>query len=257
MLDKSLLALLTLAGVLTSISELGIAKIFTGIVVEGKPATFGPIVLIILFLVLSLVARLSHYYQRTQRIRIVSKSIYATNFKNKENSWDYSLAIEISNIFSHLLQVCIVIIFLIYISLEVGLVTLFAGIIIIGILGRLFTNQEEFQKNALRSKFLKIVNSTEARVFSRVKSGELGSLIAGLITVALLLFLLIGHASNLISTAGTIVSFFAIRLLGTNFNSLSSSLMRFARALVNSSISTVKDTRNSPRNESLGEWNEN
>jgi len=32
--------------------------------------------------------------------------------------------------------------------------------------------------------------------------------------------------------------------------------MRFARALVNSSISTVKDTKNSPKNEILREWDE-
>lgn len=254
--DKLLLTLLTLAGALISISELGIAKIFTEIVVEERPATFGPIALITLFLMLSLGARLSHYFQRTKRIQIFSKSIYATNFKNKENSWDYSLAMEISNIFSHLLQVFIVIFFIIYLSSEVGFVTLLAVFTIFIVYGRLFTRQEEFQKNAFRSKFLKDVISTESRVFSRVKSGELGSLISGLIAILLLLVLLIGHELSLISTAGSIVSFFAIRLLGTNLNSLSSSTMRFARALVNSSISTVKDTKNSPKNEILREWDE-
>lgn len=254
--DKLLLTLLTFAGALISISELGIAKIFTEIVVEERPATFGPIALITLFLMLSLAARLSHYFQRTKRIQIFSKSIYATNFKNKENSWDYSLAMEISNIFSHLLQVFIVIFFIIYLSSEVGFVTLLAVFTIFIVYGRLFTRQEEFQKNAFRSKFLKDVISTESRVFSRVKSGELGSLISGLIAILLLLVLLIGHELSLISTAGSIVSFFAIRLLGTNLNSLSSSTMRFARALVNSSISTVKDTKNSPKNEILREWDE-
>lgn len=254
--DKLLLIILTFAGALISISELGIAKIFTEIVVEKRPATFGPIALITLFLILSLGARLSHFFQRTKRIQIFSKSIYATNFKNKENSWDYSLAMEISNIFSHLLQVFIVIFFIIYLSLEVGFITLLAVFTIFIVYGRLFTRQEEFQKNAFRSKFLKEVISTESRVFSRVKSGELGSLISGLIAIALLLFLLIGHELNLISTSGAIVSFFAIRLLGTNLNSLSSSMMRFARALVNSSISTVKDTKNSPKNETLAEWDE-
>ena len=254
--DKLLLTLLTFAGALISISELGIAKIFTEIVVEERPATFGPIALITLFLMLSLAARLSHYFQRTKRIQIFSKSIYATNFKNKENSWDYSLAMEISNIFSHLLQVFIVIFFIIYLSSEVGFVTLLAVFTIFIVYGRLFTRQEEFQKNAFRSKFLKEVISTESRVFSRVKSGELGSLISGLIAILLLLVLLIGHELSLISTAGSIVSFFAIRLLGTNLNSLSSSTMRFARALVNSSISTVKDTKNSPKNEILREWDE-
>ena len=254
--DKLLLALLTCAGALISISELGIAKIFTEIVVEERPATFAPLALIATFLVLSLLARLSHYYQRTQRVRLFSKSILATNFKNKENSWDYSLAMEISNIFSHLFQVMIIITFLIYLSFQIGLLTFFASLSILVVFGALFTKQEEFQKQAFRAKFIKEKISTESRVFSRVKSGELGALVSGVITVALLLFLLIGHELNLISTAGAVVSFFAIRLLGTNLNSLSTAAMRYARALVNSSISTVKDTKNSSKNESLSEWDE-
>ena len=254
--DKLLLALLTCAGALISISELGIAKIFTEIVVEERPATFAPLALIATFLVLSLLARLSHYYQRTQRVRLFSKSILATNFKNKENSWDYSLAMEISNIFSHLFQVMIIITFLIYLSFQIGLLTFFASLSILVVFFFFFTKQEEFQKQAFRAKFIKEKISTESRVFSRVKSGELGALVSGVITVALLLFLLIGHELNLISTAGAVVSFFAIRLLGTNLNSLSTAAMRYARALVNSSISTVKDTKNSSKNESLSEWDE-
>lgn len=254
--DKMLLLSLTLLGALISISELGIAKIFTSIVLEEKPATIGPIAIILLFLVLSLAARLSTYFQRTQRIRIFSKSIYATKFKNKENSWNYSLAMEISNIFSYLLQIVIVNIFLVYLSVEIGLITLIAASTVIGIFGSFFTTQEEFQKSAFRARYKSETFSTETLVFNRVKSGELGALIAGLVAVVLLLFLLIGHELNLISTAGAVVSFFAIRLLSSNLNSLSSSLMRFARALVNSSISTVKDTKNSPNNEILAGWDQ-
>lgn len=254
--DKLLLVLLTCVGALISISELAIAKIFTEIVVGERPATFAPMALIGTFLLLSLFARLSHYYQRTQRVRIFSKSINATTFKNQENSWDYSLAMEISNIFYHLFQTLIIITFLIYLSFQIGLVTLVAVLFILVVFGTLFTKQEDFQKQAFRAKFIKKKISTESRVFSRVKSGELGALVAGVIAVVLLLLLLIGHELNLISTAGAVISFFAIRLLGTNLNSLSSSIMRYARALVNSSISTLKDAENSSKDERLREWDE-
>lgn len=254
--DKLLLALLTFVGALISISELGIAKIFTEIVVDERPATLAPMALIVTFLILSLLARLSHYYQRTQRVRIFSKSIQATTFKNKENSWNYSLAMEISNIFSHLFQTLIIITFLIYLSVEIGLLTFLAVVFILVVFGALFTKQEEFQKQAFRAKFINEKISTELRVFSRVKSGELGGLVAGVIAVLLLLLLLVGHELNLITTTGAVISFFAIRLLGTNLNSLSSSVMRYARALVNSSISTLKDTENSSKDEKLREWDE-
>lgn len=134
--------------------------------------------------------------------------------------------------------------------------TLVAVLFILVVFGTLFTKQEDFQKQAFRAKFIKKKISTESRVFSRVKSGELGALVAGVIAVVLLLLLLIGHELNLISTAGAVISFFAIRLLGTNLNSLSSSIMRYARALVNSSISTLKDAENSSKDERLREWDE-
>ena len=251
-----MLAALTCFGALISISELGIAMIFTRIVVEDSPATFAPLALVGVFFVLSMLARLSHYYQRTQRVRVFSKSIHATNFKNKENSWDYSLAIEISNILSYLSQVLIIISFLTHLSLQTGFVTLLATILSLAVLGGLFVKQEDFQKNTFRAKFIKESVSAETRVFSRVKSGELGALVSGLISVVLVILLLIGHELNLISTSGAVLSFFAIRLLGSNLNSLSLAMMRYARALVSSSISTVKDTKNSPRTETLEGWDE-
>lgn len=254
--DKLLLAVLIGAGALISISELGIALMFTEIVIEKRLEVFSQFALIAGFLILSLLARLSHYYQRTQRVRMFSKAIHATSFRNKENSWDYSLAMEIFNIYSHTLQVLIIIVFLTYISFETGLVTLFATFFVMAVLGALFIKQEDFQKQAFRSKFINEKISTESRVFSRVKSGEIGALVAGVVSVALLLLLLIGHVLNLISTADAVVTFFSIRLLGTNLSSISSASMRYARALINSSISSVKDTKNSLRAESLREWDE-
>ena len=254
--DKYLLLAFTFLGSLVSIAELGIAKIFTDIVVGGKRATLAPIFLIVLFVLLSLIARFSHYFQRTQRVKIFSKSILATDLKNKENSWNYSLAMEISNIASHILQIIIVAIFIITQSRLVALGILVAVILILIVQGKLFEQQELFQRKSFQAKFRKEEIPVELKVFTRVKGGEIGALISGVISIGLLLLLIVGHSANLVGTSVAIISFFAVRLLGTNFNSLSSAIMRFARALVNSSISTVKDTKNSPRSENLEEWDE-
>lgn len=254
--DRYRLIAFTCLGSLVSIAELGIAKIFTDIVVGGKRATLAPIFLIIIFVLLSLIARLSHYFQRTQRVKIFSKSILATDLKNKDNSWNYSLAMEISNITSHLLQIAIVAIFLMKLSLAVGAAVLVAIGVNLLVQGKLFEQQELFQRKSFQAKFRREEIPVELKVFTRVKGGEVGALISGIVSVGLLLFLIVGHATALVSSSVAIISFFAVRLLGTNFNSLSSSIMRFARALVNSSISTVKDTKNSPSSESLEEWDE-
>ena len=252
--DKFLLALLTCIGVLISISELGMVKIFTSIVVEERPATSGPLALIVFFLLVSIFARFSQYFQRTRRIRIFGKSISATNFKHKENPWNYALAMEISNIFSHTVQISIVIVFLGFVTIEFGLLTFLAVLLITTIYGRLFKNQEKFQKRAYQSRFKKEEISVESKVFARVQSGELGALAAGLMSILLIMLLLVGHQMEIISTPGAVICFFGTRLLGTNFSSLASAVMRYARALVNSSISTLNDTRNSPNHETLEEW---
>jgi predicted lipid-binding transport protein (Tim44 family) len=254
--DKYLLFAFTFLGSLVSIAELGIAKIFTDIVVGGRRATFTPLFLIIVFVVLSLIARFSHYFQRTQRVKIFSKSILATDLKNKDNSWNYSLAMEISNIASHLLQIVIVTIFIANQSLAVGMAVFLAIIVNLIVQGKLFEKQELFQRQTFQAKFRREEIPVELRVFNRVKGGEVGTLISGIVSIGLLLFLIVGHSAAIVSSSVAIISFFAVRLLATNFNSLSSSIMRFARALVNSSLSTVKDTKNSPRSEKVVEWDE-
>lgn len=255
--SRILLFILTSLGALVSISELGIAKIFTEIVVGGKRTSMGPITLLIVFLLLSLVARLSHYYQRTQRIKVFGKAILATNLRHKENSWNYSLAMEISNIYSHLLQLFIVSIFLCSLSIFVGVTTITGIILILRFQGRLFAKQEEFQRQALRSKFSTEVMPVETKLFVRIRGGEIGALTSGVVSIALLMLLIFAHHETLISSSAAIISFFGIRLMGNNCNSLASAFMRFARALVNSSVSPIKVTKSSSRAESVEEWDEN
>jgi hypothetical protein len=88
-------------------------------------------------------------------------------------------------------------------------------------------------------------------VLTRVKSAEIGALSSGIITLATLIVLIFFHHQNLITTADSIVSFFAIRLLGSNLSALSSSLMRYARALVYSSFGMARLTQNSLASETL------
>ena len=253
---KFFLVLLISFGALVSVAELGLAKIFTDIVLNGRAANKISISMIILFVLLSLIARLSHYFQRTKRIIVLSESISATSLRYKENSWNHSLAIEIINILTHLLQVLVVLLFLTSLSFSMGLITLGGLMAVLWLQGNLYVNQERFQRQISKAKYKSISVSIETRLFTRIRSAEIGVLFAGIVSIALLVMLVLVHAHGLISSANSIITFFGIRLIATNLNSLSSSTMRFARALVNSSVSTVNVTQSSSNIETLREWRE-
>ena len=232
-------------------AELGLAKIFTDLVLSGSTANKLSISMIIFFVLLSLMARLSHYFQRTQRISFLSQSISATNLRYKENSWNHSLAIEIINIFTHILQVLVVLLFLGSLSIAMGLITLSGFIVVLWFQGNLYVNQEDFQRELVRAKYKSRLIPVETRLLTRIRSGEIGVLFSGFISILLLVILVLIYSHGLISAANSIITFFGIRLIGTNLNSLSSSTMRFARALVNSSVSTFKVTESSSNIENL------
>jgi hypothetical protein len=120
-----------------------------------------------------------------------------------------------------------------------------------GILSHLYSKQEVFQRKIFQSGYRKQKVQVGARTLGRVRSGELGSLVNGTIMVATLIALIIFHRHGLIKTPDAVISFFAVRMISSNLNSLASGLMRHARALVNSSLSTVSVTRNSPLDESV------
>lgn len=254
MRDKCALLLLTISASIISISELGIAKVFTEIVVKINRSEGFPILLTFVFVSFSVSARIGHYFQRTRRINILDKIIKRSNLKNIDNSWNLSLAIELANIISFILQILIIQIFLVTLSFQFAILSLVSTIFIFWVFDRLASKQEEFQKQVFRSRYNRKNISSYSKIFERVRGGELGGLVSGAITVGLLVALIAFHQLELISTPNAIVAFFAVRMLASNLNSLASSLMRQARAVVNSSISTVNVTNNSPEKGSLGGW---
>ena len=112
------------------------------------------------------------------------------------------------------------------------------------------------QREILKAKYKSTSVPVETRLFTRIRSGEMGVLFAGIVSIVLLVMLVLVYSHGLISSANSIITFFGIRLIATNLNSLSSSTMRFARALVNSSVSTVKVTESSSNIENLMGWRE-
>lgn len=249
--DKRRFVFFTLLASSTSILDLGIAKVFSEIIL-GRGAQFSDFAsLLLAFLLLSITAKLAIYLQKTRRIGVFSDAHIDEEGNSKSNTWNITLGIECSNITNHVTQVILITMFICTLSPAFGLSILFVIAMLFWFFSSIYIRQERFQAKMLVAHYRKEQIDATRRISSRVKSGELGALVANLAMIALLLILVPLHIFQWIPTTDAIVSFFAIRLLGSNLSSLSSSLMRFARALVNSSFRTKDLTRNLPDDETL------
>ena len=252
--DRLKLMAITLAASCISISELGIAKVFTEVIFQIDTSKHFPYLLMVLFVGFSVTALIAHYFQRVKRITVLDKIIRNSQLKNAENSWNLSLAIEVANILGCAFQILIISIFLATLSIYFGLL-IFGCIVIAGfVLSQLYGKQEIFQRNVFQSQYRKQKVLVGARTLVRVRGGEIGSLVTGTIMVGTLIALIAFHHQGWVKTSDAVISFFAVRMIGTNLNSLATGLMRHARALVNSSLSTVRVTKNSPPDGSVTLW---
>ena len=245
---------ITLAASCISISELGIAKIFTEVIFKIDSGKQFPYLLMALFVGFSVMARIAHYFQRVKRVTVLDRIIKKSQLKNSDNSWNLSLAIEVANILGCSFQILIISIFLATLSIYFGFLN-FGCIVIAGVvLSQLYGKQEIFQRNVFQSHYRKQRVPAGARTLGRVRGGEIGSLVTGTIMVGTLIALIAFHHQGWVTTPDAVISFFAVRMIGTNLNSLATGLMRHARALVNSSLSTVRVTKNSPPDGSVAKW---
>ena len=118
--------------------------------------------------------------------------------------------------------------------------TCFAGlnlllvIIVLEVFGRLFRKQQIIQRGYVEAKRNKEAVAPAERLGSRIQTAEFGTLLASFLVVALMGVLIWLSISGVIELSNTIVFFLGLRLLNTTFSSVSSSLMRFARAKANS-----------------------
>jgi hypothetical protein len=249
--DKIRFLILTITASSVSILELGLAKIFSEIILSTNGTGKNLLPLIALFVLLSIIAKLIVFAQKTRRIGLFSEALGNENNAKNSNAWNLTLSLEFSNIFGHLLQISLVSFFVFFLSPKFGAIILASSIFSIFILSNLSRKQEQHQTKFFKTRYTKYKVSSKTRVLTRVKSAEIGALSTGIISLATLIVLIIFHHQNLVTTADSIVIFFAIRLLGSNLSALSSSLMRYARALVYSSFGMGRLTQNSLASETL------
>ncbi len=228
---------LSLLAASISVSELLVAKFFTQIILhEDKLSNRELIIFVIFFFLFYGITRAGQYFQRIYRLKVFEKAFKASDseINNFQENWRWSLAIELTNILATLTQLGAVILFFIYVNPMFGLLDLVIVLIVLQLIGRIFAKQIKEQRNFANARKKKKRISSADKFRTRIKSGEVGILQSGGAMIILLGLLLYLSYQGEISPANTVVLFFGLRLQNSGLSSMSTSLMRFARARTHS-----------------------
>lgn len=229
--------LLVLIAAAIPVTELLVAKLFTDLVVDGAGKPMAELVIaVVLFALLFATTRVANYLQKTYRVRFFDKAFGADEREKSstKESWEWAMGLELVNVLSFLTQLFVIAGFFFFLN------PLFAGanilliLIVLQVMGVLFKRQLKKQRGFVEKKRAKKTVTPAERLGSRIQQAEFGTLLASFGIVLLFGLLLFFSFQGLVSLSNTIVLFLGLRLQNTTFSSVSSSLMRFARAKANS-----------------------
>ena len=231
------LILLVLVAAAIPVTELLVAKLFTDLVVNGAEKGLGEIIVnLVIFGLLFVATRVANYIQKTYRVRFFDKAFGADKREktSQGESWEWAMALELVNVLSFMLQAFVIAAFLFVLNQIMGGITLVIILILLQVMGRIFTFQLKVQRDFVEKRRAKENVSPAERLGSRIKSAEFATLLGSFFIVALMVLLVIFSIDGIVSLSSTIVFFLGLRLMNTTFSSISSALMRFARAKANS-----------------------
>jgi len=231
------LILLILVAAAIPVTELLVAKLFTDLVVNGAEKGLGEIIInLVIFGLLFVATRVANYIQKTYRVRFFDKAFGADKREktSQGESWEWAMALELVNVLSFMLQAFVIAAFLFVLNQIMGGITLVIILILLQVMGRIFTFQLKVQRDFVEKRRAKENVSPAERLGSRIKSAEFATLLGSFFIVALMVLLVIFSIDGIVSLSSTIVFFLGLRLMNTTFSSISSALMRFARAKANS-----------------------
>jgi hypothetical protein len=227
------LILLVIIAAAIPVTELLVAKLFTDLVVSGSGKSAAEITTsVVLFALLFATTRVANYVQKTYRVKFFDKSFGANERKKNANeeSWEWAMALELVNVLSFITQMMVIATFFFFLDLTFAAINLAFLLVLLQVIGVLFVRQFKTQRSFVQKRRAKEVVTPAERLGARIQQAEFGTLLASAGVVVLFVLLIVLSINGAISLANTIVLFLGLRLQNTTFSSVSSSLMRFARA---------------------------
>lgn len=230
-----LLGLVLIAAIIP-VTELLITKLFTDLIIHSSKYSAAQItVQVILFFSLFALTRVAHFGHKVYRVRVFDKAFkgYDKERSKQKESWEWALAFELSTVLGALTQLLIFATFFTVLNPLFGFVNFVVLLASLQVIGVLFGRQVHQQKKFFWAKQVKKDVEASTRVGSRVKSGEIGTLLASIGMVLLMGFLIMLSLTGYAAASDVIVLFLGARMQNSTMSQISTALMRFARARVN------------------------
>ena len=235
--DAWIVAGLVLFGAMVSAAELLTAQLFSSIIIPGEGvsrSTNDTIWLAVGFLVVFGVLRVLNFGQSLYRVNVFEKSLQGVAASRAGESWRWATAMELTSILSMVARIIVVSVALALLSPVFALANAVIALAVIQVFGMSLRRQLVTQRTFRKQQFSKEPASSADKVRARIKAGESASLIASLGVMILMAILIALTVLGDIPAGAALVSFLAVRMIGQMYSGISTGLMRFARARVNS-----------------------
>lgn len=234
---RLILIVLVLTAAFISVSELAVAKLFTQIILHEDELSRNQIILYVLgFFIFFGGTRAGHYFQRIYRVNVFDRAFKASEeqINRVKENWRWSLAFELTTLLSIFTQMGVIIVFFTFLNWKFGLLNIVVVMAIFQILGTIFRKQLKSQRGFVKAKIRKEHIPNSVKIGTRIRSGEIGTLLSGLAMLILFGALIALSFTGEISPSNTVVVFFGLRMQSSSLSNISSGLMRFARARTHS-----------------------
>lgn len=219
------------------LSQLFVIRIFTHMIMNGRNEELTKVIInFVLFFGLFALSHLATYWQKTYRVKVFDAALTSRRgWRSKmTESWDWALTFETNNLLHTFTQVVVLALFFISVSWQAGLINVVLILGTMEFIKAMFRKQIETQEGfaLAQKKNESVANVT--KVGARIKSAEIGTLIANAAFILSLAMLLVFSYLGYILPADAVMLFLGFRMQNSNLGQTSGSLMRFARAKANS-----------------------
>lgn len=223
------------------LSQLFVIRIFSNLILDGKDQPFEKLAVdFALFLSLFGLSHIATYWQKTYRVKVFNEALSSRpGVRSKvSESWDWALAFETNNLIHTFTQMLVLGIFFTVVNWQSGSVNAALVLAAMMLIKYMFVKQTATQEAFALAQRNKQPVSAFEKVAARVRSAEIGTLVANAAFVVSITALLLFSIQGTLAPADAVMLFLGFRMQNNNLGQTSGSLMRFARAKILSESGT-------------------
>jgi hypothetical protein len=215
------------------LTQLFVIRIFSHMITSGSSQPLDQaLVNFTVFFGLFGLTHIATYWQKTYRVKVFDDAISSNTERRSKltESWEWALAFETNNLLHTFAQMLVLAAYFIFVSWQVGVINCVIIIATMQFVKVMFHKQIATQEAFALAQKKNQPATAFAKVAARIRSAEIGVLIANAgFVISLGALLAFSYMGQLVA-ADAVMLFLGFRMQNNNLSLTSGSLMRFARA---------------------------